>query len=362
MNQLLIIEDDLDVLENLKDIFEYANYKVFTSESGVKALSILKEINPDLIICDINMPQMNGIEFLEIIKRNPDTYAIPFIFLTAMTEKEYLRKAMNLGADDFITKPFDNDEIVSAVRSKIDKFSNLKSKIESDIELAKGQINPRIPAQFTQPLQSILGFSTVLKNNYHEFDESERKNLIENIQKSSKIIIRILDNYTLYNQLKNKENFKALNENSNIEVKQLINDVIEDFKILNNSKDRIVNFANYGIIKLNLDFQRKIINEIITIASDKCYENTEILISGDIIDDAYYKLTIKFQSAGLNIDEKEIINLAENIDISDSEKKCCALSFAIVKLICELNGGRFEAESEPYDFTTITIKLPAHNS
>ena len=111
MKKILLIEDNPDVRENTSEILSLANYKVTVAENGKIGVELAQQDRPDLIICDIMMPELDGYGVLHILSKKPETANIPFIFLTAKTEKGDIRKGMNLGADDYLTKPFDDTEL-----------------------------------------------------------------------------------------------------------------------------------------------------------------------------------------------------------------------------------------------------------
>ena len=116
---ILLIEDDPDVLRNLEVLLSQEKYKVITADNGLDGVTSAKEHLPELIICDILMPKMNGYEVLEALSLDPSTETIPFLFLTAKTDIKEIRKGMGMGADDYLIKPFDPDEI-SLVIKKIE--------------------------------------------------------------------------------------------------------------------------------------------------------------------------------------------------------------------------------------------------
>ncbi|MEL7503493.1 MAG: response regulator [Cyanobacteria bacterium J06554_6] len=126
MNKILVIEDEAQVRENIKEILELNGYTVFTADSGTKALPLAKEHFPDLILCDVMMPGLSGYEVLDLIRQNQDTAAIPFIFLTAKADQRDLRQGMNQGADDYLTKPFEAQTLLDAVQSRLDRQRNLQ--------------------------------------------------------------------------------------------------------------------------------------------------------------------------------------------------------------------------------------------
>lgn len=121
MHKIVLIEDNADVRETTADILELANYEVITAESGKLGIEKATEHQPDLIICDIMMPGLDGYGVLHILSKKPETASIPFIFLTAKAEKDDVRKGMNLGADDYLTKPFEEMELLNAVESRLRK-------------------------------------------------------------------------------------------------------------------------------------------------------------------------------------------------------------------------------------------------
>ncbi|MEO5561948.1 MAG: response regulator [Chitinophagaceae bacterium] len=128
MKSILIIEDNQDIRENTAEILELAGYKTFTAENGKKGVELaLKEI-PDLIVCDIMMPQLDGYGVLHLLKKNPEAQNIPFIFLTAKTERTDFRKGMEMGADDYVTKPFDEIELLNAIEIRFKKAEVLGQK------------------------------------------------------------------------------------------------------------------------------------------------------------------------------------------------------------------------------------------
>lgn len=133
MKTILLIEDNTDIRENLAEILELANYKVLTAADGQAGVTLAVQQKPDLIICDIMMPVLDGYGVIHMLQKNKDTTNIPFIFLTAKAERAEVRKGMELGADDYITKPFNSTELLNAVESRLKKAELLKRDIPADI-------------------------------------------------------------------------------------------------------------------------------------------------------------------------------------------------------------------------------------
>jgi len=128
MKKILLIEDDTVLRENTAELLELSNYEVITASNGKIGIELALKETPDIVVCDIMMPELNGYGVLESLAKNNNTKYIPFIFLSAKTERKDVRKGMDLGADDYITKPFSEDELVSAIESRLAKAAILKDE------------------------------------------------------------------------------------------------------------------------------------------------------------------------------------------------------------------------------------------
>lgn len=129
--KILVIEDNFEVRDNICEILELSGYEVFGTENGKRGVEMALKNTPDLILCDVMMPELDGFGVLKILNKNAHTYDIPFIFLTAKTEKEDIRKGMGLGADDYITKPFDDSELLEAIEMRLKKLHRIR-KLKAD--------------------------------------------------------------------------------------------------------------------------------------------------------------------------------------------------------------------------------------
>lgn len=134
MKKILIIEDNPEVRENTSEILSLANYSVISAENGKAGVDLAQREMPDLIICDIMMPELDGYGVLHILSKNEQTSGIPFIFLTAKAEKNDIRKGMDLGADDYLTKPFDDTDLLNAIEARLRKNSMQQKQYDVSAE------------------------------------------------------------------------------------------------------------------------------------------------------------------------------------------------------------------------------------
>ena len=128
MKKILLIEDDVTVRENTAELLELSNYEVVTAPDGKKGVDKAKEEIPDIIVCDIMMPELDGYDVLTRLSEDSETKGIPFIFLSAKTEHKDVRRGMDLGADDYLTKPFEEEDLLSAIESRLAKVEILQAQ------------------------------------------------------------------------------------------------------------------------------------------------------------------------------------------------------------------------------------------
>lgn len=163
MKTILLIEDNAEIRENLAEILELANYKVVTAPEGQTGVTLAVQHKPDVIICDIMMPILDGYGVIHMLQKNNDTVNIPFIFLTAKAERAEMRKGMELGADDYITKPFNSTELLNAVESRIKKAELLKANIPADIDGVNTLISTSTGTNLLQELTELRSTNTYKK-------------------------------------------------------------------------------------------------------------------------------------------------------------------------------------------------------
>lgn len=130
MKTILVIEDKKEVRENIAEILKLAQYRVVQASDGRQGVALARSVGPDLILCDIMMPELDGYGVLHILAKDPNTARTPFIFLTAKVAPEHIRNGMNLGADDYLTKPIDDIDLLAAVELRLKKVEQLNQPVE----------------------------------------------------------------------------------------------------------------------------------------------------------------------------------------------------------------------------------------
>nr|WP_298927414.1 response regulator [uncultured Allomuricauda sp.] len=139
MKKILLVEDDLSLRENIAELLDLSGFMVFDAANGMIAIEIAKRERPDLILCDIMMPELDGYGVLEVLSSYEETKHIPFIFVSAKTERQDVRRGMDMGADDYLTKPFEEEELLSAIHSRLEKAKLMDSAFSARFEAIKNK-------------------------------------------------------------------------------------------------------------------------------------------------------------------------------------------------------------------------------
>jgi signal transduction histidine kinase len=207
---ILLVEDDYYLLEGLKELLEIYKGKyelvIHTAVNGREGLELLEKYQPDLIISDIMMPEMDGYAFLEHVRQKPDWIQIPFIFLTAKGERPDIHRGLRSGAEEYITKPYDSDELLGLVVKQLDRHFRLQRTLSQDFDALKKSILELITPDFRVPLASVANYSGQLEQSVQAAQtESELKESLHGIQASSLRLSSLIEDFISLAELKTGE-------------------------------------------------------------------------------------------------------------------------------------------------------------
>ncbi|MEO8394793.1 MAG: response regulator, partial [Chloroflexota bacterium] len=173
--RILIVEDDLNLLEGIQTVLELDDYSVISVENGKQALAVLREssVLPDLIVSDIMMPQMDGIQLLREVRKVPLWIKIPFIFLTARSEKSDIQRGKQLGVDDYLVKPFDADDLLIAVESRLNRHKGINALFDEAMSSMKRNILTILNHEFRTPLTFVVAYADMLNDQTQSLSDEE---------------------------------------------------------------------------------------------------------------------------------------------------------------------------------------------
>ncbi|RYM33997.1 response regulator [Brumimicrobium glaciale] len=310
--KILIIEDNRNARENITEILELANFKVYTAENGEIGLEKAKKIHPDVIICDIMMPGIDGYEVLSQLGKKSDTASIPFIFLTAKAEKTDRRKGMRLGADDYLTKPFSDTDLIEAIESRFKKHDFLKKEYSQTIEGV---------SQFIEAASNYLDLDHLTKN--YSLKEYKKRDVIYMEGNSANFMYFIKSGAlkTYKTTEKGKEFVTGLYS---------IGNFVGQLSLLSNNGSYIESAAVledvelYEIPKLNfttlIHANKDIANKFVSLVSNNLVDVQEQLLHV-----AYSTVRQRLAKIILKIHSKRILTMNEGNDISITREDLAGL-------------------------------------
>ncbi|MGH8019218.1 MAG: hybrid sensor histidine kinase/response regulator [Opitutaceae bacterium] len=201
--RVLVVDDDPNATTATLRLLKSANYDAEAVNESRLALAAVHRMRPDIILCDVSMPEMDGYEVLRMLKRDPQTAVIPFIFLSGRSDHADVRHGMGLGADDYLTKPFESHELFASIEARIERQQMIAQKLET----LRQSLVRSVPHEFFTPLNVILGFSMVVLDSLRaaeEINPQDLRDTMESINDAGDQLHRIACNYVLYTELSAK--------------------------------------------------------------------------------------------------------------------------------------------------------------
>lgn len=345
MAKILVIEDEKELLENLVFFLSLENYEVLSACDGKSGVITAFSELPDLIICDINMPEMDGFQVLNEIRANAATTTVPFIFLTARSDKADIRQGMDLGADDFVSKPYTDEEILNAVKTRLDKHKIIKDAYSSQMDELRQNIASTLPHELKTPLSVILAYSDILDKNYKDLTEDDIKNIAKSINAAGKRLHRLFENYIFYTSL---IDFK-LPENEQIGLKakyahQSLKKITDEVASRYTKGLKVINdFTPCDVNMLNSHFE-KVIEELVDNAFKFSNENSLVEINSSVNDGKY---EVRIKNVGIEFTKDQIQNIGGFMQFNRKyvEQQGIGLGLAIVNMINSLYGNELNINS-----------------
>lgn len=190
---VLVVEDHRPLLMAVRDILESEGYSVLTAMDGVDALELMEENRPDLIIADIMMPRMDGYALYKSVRARPEWLAIPFIFLTARAEREDILKGKDLGAEDYITKPFDPQDLVVTVRSRLRRAEDIREATQVEFNNLKQQIITVLSHELRTPLTYVSGYTDLALEESADLDPQAFQNFLLGIKRGADRLTQLVE-------------------------------------------------------------------------------------------------------------------------------------------------------------------------
>ncbi|MFN8577132.1 MAG: response regulator [Candidatus Sericytochromatia bacterium] len=359
MKKIMVVEDTKSVREELVTILEFEDFEVIEAENGMMGLEYAQKFLPDLIVCDVLMPELDGFGLLKLLREEPATENTPFIFLTAKAAKEDLRGGMELGADDYLTKPFTPEELLSAIRTRLNKHENMEKQSQNKIDALCENIVYAMPHEFITPLTAILGYSELL------IDTANDQNIVkisEGINSAGKRLERLIQNFLVYSQvevlLNSPEKIDSTRSLSITNPASIIKELaMFKAKHFKREKDLAVEVMDANV-QISTENLKKIIEELTDNAFKFSKAGSIVNVKSIMSKDLY---TIEVSDSGRGMTSEQISNIGSYIQFERKfyEQQGMGLGLTISKKLVQLHNGSISIESTPEKGTKVVIKFKA---
>lgn len=361
MAKILMIEDEHNLRNSVLGALEYEGFETFGTGNGRQGIQFAKEYRPDLILCDIVMPELNGYDVLSELRRDPLTRPIPFIFLTGKTGEEDFRRGTELGADDYITKPFNFDVMLSVIQNRLNRQAVMSQQIkELRVNLASA-----LPHELRTPLTGIMGYSSFLINLGEERlpEPGEILEMQTVIYNNALHLHRLIENYLLYVKLKFIESGLKSKESCvwySADVVNAMNAIIpfatgiaEKFQ---RQGDLILEPVDVDIRISGIAMQR-IVEELLVNAFKFSKPGTPVRV---VIRRDGNRCILSIMDQGRSMTDEQIASIGAymQFDREKYEQQGVGLGLMIAKLLTQLHDGELTIDSEVNQGTTVNVSFP----
>ena len=359
MKKILVVEDNELLRENIVEILELEGFEVSEAEDGNHGIKAALELKPDLIISDVNMPGKDGFEMLEELRTYAETKITPFIFLTVKNTMRDLRDGMSLGADDYITKPFDMEDLISAVKKRLSMRKEIVAKEVDKYDKLKESVGTVINSVIDEPLKSIERLASILQTEAHSLKAADVSEISKILCQSAGRLRNEITHILFYQKaaiLKDRpdelEKYKhQVSKNVAEPLKKVSEKVADEFK---RTQDLQVMLADNDL-QVPEEFLTYITKELVDNAFKYSPKNTLVKVTG-INDNGTYNLIV--QDAGIGFPKKSLDDFQPYIRSREDQIKGLGLSLYNIKNLVELFNGKISVSSEEGVGTSFNLILP----
>lgn len=360
MAKILVIEDEAAILENIIEVLNLEeDYEVQGARSGAAGLALAESFQPDLILCDIYMPPgLNGHEVLMRLREDARTVFTPFVFLTARSGRADQRQGMNLGADDYLSKPFTPKELLELVQTRLEVKIQREQEYEKRLSELRSNLLHTLPHELRTPLTGILGYSSMILGDFDNLDRNHLLDMVAAIQRSGQRLYRLVENYLLFAQLEVLTSMELkLNPDQQITEVTTIRPTAERKAESHKRQDDLELSISEGALLVTPDDLNKVITELLDNAIKFSTAKTPIVVKGNRVGNQY-EFCITNQGRGMSAEEIARIGAYMQFKRRLYEQQGSGLGLVITKRLVELYGGSLVIESELEGETKVCVRLP----
>jgi two-component system sensor histidine kinase/response regulator len=336
-------------------------YEVVEAANGVAGVEAARTQLPDLILCDVNMDKMDGYATLSSLRNDDVTSAIPFILMTGLADNAGMRHGMELGADDYLPKPFTLDALYGAVEARLKKAQTVKAQAEGALEDLRANISMMLPHELRTPLNGILAFGEILAGDPASLTHEEIADMGQTIHQSGRALERLVETFLIYSQLEmlaaDRQKAVALRGKQTEHPGPMIeSQAMSRAAEATRQADLRCELADVPV-PMSEDYCARMVGELVHNAFKFSSPGTPVTVSLTAAPETAI-FAVKDQGRGLAADQIAKVGAFMQFDRKTHEQQGLGLGLTIARRLAELHGGVLTIQSEKGVGTTVTVKLP----
>ncbi|MEI6464648.1 MAG: response regulator [Verrucomicrobiota bacterium] len=335
--KILIIEDEPSIRQTLQDLLELNHHNVLAAANGPEGVELVKH-RPDIILCDVGMPGMNGYEVISAIQSDPQYRDIPFIFLTARAAREDHRRGMSLGADDYITKPFTEKDIVGAIAARIRRQQPLRERIEAMVEERRSEAGANWSHELMTPLNGIFGGLDLIEQLQGKLPAGEMQELLGLIRESAERQQNLFRKVVLFYELERRRLGQIKPPPESCDAETVVQAAATNAAQAAKRPGEVAVVCEPVEIGVNGRLLTSAVTEIVANALRFSPEGSPVKVVGTH-EGTRYRLTITDRGIGMKPENCAKIGAFVQFERPQREQQGLGLGLAIARAVSELAGG-----------------------
>ena len=361
---VLVVEDHEPLLAAVQGVLESEGYTVMTAADGEQALQVMEGTSPDLIVADIMMPKMDGYAFYEQVRAHSEWVQIPFIFLTAKAERDDILRGKSLGAEDYLTKPFDPEELLVAVKSRLARAGAIQKAAETEFEELKSQIVTVLSHELRTPLTYVVGYTDLALDDLSSLSVEQLQEMLERVKRGGDRLTRLVEDFLCLIQLDTGQ--------AAAEVKRLtavhrdLGEIVEETAMMWQERAAFRKVDLETKVQPDLppvrlckpffvDSLGRLVGNAIKFSRE---EGNRVLIAARE-EDGWVEVAVIDQGVGIPSEEIEhLFERFRQIGREELEQQGTGLGLAITRELIQLQGADITVKSSLGGGSTFTIRLP----
>lgn len=358
MKKILIIEDEKPLREEIAEWLNFEGFQAIVADDGIKGFDLIRTNHPDLILCDIMMPGLDGYSLIAKLRESPVDYNTPVIMMSALSERKNIRKGMSMGADDYLTKPFTRAELFQAIQARLKGSERQTETTAEALSDLKYRILSTLPHELKTPLNGIIGFGEMLYDTPELFNKEDLMEIGISLKTSGLRLSRLVQNFLAFLSLEYSDEKKWNNEEINAD--QIYALLMNEISTASSSYDRDGDISldiEPANLLISREFIQKIAFELLDNACKFSGKGTPVKVTGKKTVNGLYKLDFCDRGRGMHPNQLEEIGSFIQFDRKYYEQQGMGLGLALVGKMVQLSGGSFTIENAAEEGICVSLIL-----